>query len=201
MKREMRKKLEEVLNTPILPKAASSIDPLVTLEVIDEAERLFRYIHKKGYLVGRDGYQVALACLYHSCLVYGVPISCQELCEGHELKYHKVLGERKKIERAFNLDRVGGLDRVIPFVQRFLVSLGFSPDDEIWRKCLDVACSVDEVPGSSRIGAVALIYAVSRVLGVYGVTQKRLCRVSGVTEITLRKRYRELMKKNKEVFM
>jgi len=127
--------------------------------------------------------------VYASCRMGGVPRTLDEL--------HQATGVRKKeIGKSYGiLLRALGLrvppSRPADYVSRFCSELGLSPD--VRRQALRILREMDDADGSLSLSPVgtsaAAIYLASLACGERR-PQKMVAKVAGVSEVTLRNRFR-----------
>jgi transcription initiation factor TFIIB len=155
---------------------------------------LYRKAMKRGLIKGRSIEELVSAMLYITCRQYGVPRTLKEMAEVSR-------SPLKKIRRAyiFLLRRLEiKLAPADParYIPRFCSKLGLSA--EIREKAM-VILQDDDGTGMAKgwgpIGtAAAAIYIATVLSGEYR-TEKEIAKVAGTTEITIRDRYKELVKR------
>jgi len=155
---------------------------------------LYRKAMKRGLIKGRSIEELVSAMLYITCRQYGVPRTLKEMAAVSR-------SPLKKIRRAyiFLLRRLEiKLAPADParYIPRFCSKLGLSA--EIREKAM-VILQDDDGTGMAKgwgpIGtAAAAIYIATVLSGEYR-TEKEIAKVAGTTEITIRDRYKELVKR------
>jgi transcription initiation factor TFIIB len=155
---------------------------------------LYRKAMKHSLIKGRSIEELVSAMLYITCREYGVPRTLKEVAEVSR-------SSLKKIRRAyiFLLRKLGiKLAPADParYIPRFCSKLGLST--EIRERAM-VILKDDEGTGMAKgwgpIGtAAAAIYIATVLSGEYR-TEKEIAKVAGTTEITIRDRYKELVKR------
>ncbi len=155
----------------------------------EQAGFLCKKAVKKGLLRGRKISGVVAAAVYASCRMGGVPRTLEEL--------HLATGVRKKeIGKAYHiLLRELGL-RVPPanpvdYVSRFCSELGLGTN--VQRQARKILREMDDADGSLSLSPVgtsaAAIYLAALSCGDRR-PQKLVAKVAGVSEVTLRNRFR-----------
>jgi transcription initiation factor TFIIB len=163
-------------------------------ENIREASALmYRKCVERGLIRGRLIEAVVAGVIYAMCREYGVPRTLDEISELSNI-------EKKEIGRAYRLI-VRELGVRIPltdptqYVPRLCSALKLSgPSQE---KAIDVlrkAMGKRAISGSGPSGIAAAAVYIAASLGGERRTQKEVADVAGVTEVTIRNRYRELKK-------
>lgn len=162
----------------------------------EEAALLYRKCIEKGLIRGRMIESVVSAVIYAICRNRGIPRTLDELADASGIP-------KKEIGRTYRFV-VQELEIKIPltnpvyYVPRFATDLGASGEVqkvaiEILKKAMDKGL----VSGRGPTGvAAAAVYIASALVGERR-TQKEVADVAGVTEVTIRNRYRELKKELK----
>jgi len=166
-------------------------------ENIREASALlYRKCVEKGLIRGRLIESVVAAVLYGMCRKYGIPRTLDEIAEISGV-------EKKEIGRTYRFIS-DELHLKIPltnpnaYVPRFVAALKLSGKvQEKAAELLKKALRKGLISGRGPTGvAAAAVYIASAMVGERR-TQKEVAEVAGVTEVTIRNRYRELKKELK----
>ena len=163
-------------------------------ENIREASALlYRRCVEKGLIRGRQIESVVSAVIYAICRQYGVPRTLDEISEVAEIP-------KKEIGRTYRLI-TQELGLKVPltspqfYVSRFVTALRLSGETQKQAKeILDKAMEKGLVSGRGPMGVAAAAVYIASVLTGERRTQKEVADVAGVTEVTIRNRYRELKK-------
>ncbi|NUN11191.1 transcription initiation factor IIB [Candidatus Micrarchaeota archaeon] len=163
-------------------------------EVIREsAALLYRKCVEKGLIRGRQIESVVSAVIYAVCRQYGVPRTLDEISAIAEIP-------KKEIGRTFRLISQE-LTLKIPltnpqfYITRFVTALKLSGETQKKaQEILDQAIKKGLVSGRGPMGVAAAAVYIASVLVGERRTQKEVADVAGVTEVTIRNRYRELKK-------
>ncbi len=175
-----------------LNKIASKLD--LPKNVRETAAVVYRKAVDKGLIRGRSIEGVVAACIYAACRKCLVPRTLDEIAEAAMI-------DRKEIGRIyrFTLRELGiNLSPTTPidYIPRFCSALGLSKDVEI--KAIDIlnkAMNMQLTSGRGPTGvAAAAIYIASVLIGERR-TQQEISEVAGVTEVTIRNRYKEIAEK------
>lgn len=161
-------------------------------ESIREAAALtYRRAVEKGLIRGRLIESVVAAVVYATCRDYGIPRTLDEIAD--------IAGvEKKEIGRTYRFI-MHELGMKVPltdprqYISRFVAALKLGGKvQEIATKLLQKAIAKGLVSGRGPTGvAAAAVYIASAMVGERR-TQKEVAEVAGVTEVTIRNRYREL---------
>lgn len=180
-----------------LAQAMSELDRLadslnLPSYVREEAARLYRTAIEKGLVRGRSIESVIAATVYLACRELKIPRSLDEV-----VKYTRV--PRKDIARCYRLllrelgIKVSTADPS-DYITRIVSALGL-PGTVIRTatEILNMAREKGITGGKDPAGlAAAAVYIASEIQGIRK-TQKEIAYVAGVTEVTVRNRYKELM--------
>jgi len=159
----------------------------------ESAALLYRKAVKGELIRGRLIESVVAAVIYATCRMRGIPRTLDEIAKASGI-------EKKEIGRAYRFLKVE-LDIDVPltdpsqYVLKFATALKLGGDvqnDAI--KLIKKALKKGLISGRGPTGvAAAALYIASAMHGVKK-TQKEVADVAGVTEVTIRNRYRELKK-------
>ncbi|MCK4613965.1 MAG: transcription initiation factor IIB [Thermoplasmata archaeon] len=170
--------------------------------VKETAAVMHRQAVRKRLIIGRSTFGMATASVYAACRMCGVPRTIEEIAGVSQLNdtsktaRREVARSYRVLARALHL----GLETPTPFdfVDRLISKLELSRKVrsrviEILKIASDRGISVGKSPVSITAAA---IYIASREIGER-CRQKEIARAAGVTEVTVRNRYKELVKKLK----
>ncbi len=175
-----------------LRRVASFLDlPSV---VKDEAARIYNFVLQRGLVRGRSMESVIAACIYAACRSYNIPRTLDEISNASEV-------ERKEIGRTYRfIIRKIGL-KLIPsspkdYISRFGSTLHLSPKSQNEAlKILNKTEVAELTSGRGPAGIAAAALYVSALLNDEKKTQREVADVAGITEVTIRNRYKELLDK------
>ena len=161
-------------------------------QIIEKSSIIYREALKKGLVRGRSITYLILASLYLACRESETPRTLKEIARESGLK-------KKDIARCYRL-LVESFDIKVPrtnpikCVSRIASDVNIS--EGIKRRAIEILTS--EMGKSSSVGkdtmgmAAAAVYYAS-ILGGEPKTQGEIARVAGVTEVTIRNRYRSML--------
>ena len=162
--------------------------------VKEEAMTIYKEVHKRNLLRGRSINSMIAACLYFAIRKYKLTRTFQEILDESTEKPKDIRRCYQVILRELNL-KAPNTDPV-SLVPRFVVDLGL--DNQILSiatKIVKTYVSQFSSSGKDPKGIVGgAIYIACRLKGL-DFTQNRIAETVGVTEVTLRSRYKELKKK------
>ncbi len=161
--------------------------------VSEEASRIYTLAVQKGLVRGRSMESVVAGAVYAACRRHDVPRTLDELSEASEI-------EKKEVGRTYRfITRELGI-KILPsdpadYVPRFASSLNLSPEAQ--SKSVEIIEQAQEEELTSGRGptgiAAAALYVAALIKGEKK-TQREVADVAGVTEVTIRNRYKELLK-------
>ncbi|MBS3073267.1 transcription initiation factor IIB [Candidatus Pacearchaeota archaeon] len=162
--------------------------------VKEEASRIYNLVLQRGLVRGRSMESVVSACIYASCRSYNIPRTLDEISAASDV-------ERKEIGRTYRFI-IRKLDfKITPsnpkdYIARFSSTLHLTPkaqNDAI--KILKKAELSELTSGRGPAGIAAAALYLAALLNEEKKTQREVADVAGVTEVTIRNRYKELLDK------
>ncbi|MEK6842956.1 MAG: transcription initiation factor IIB [Candidatus Micrarchaeota archaeon] len=154
---------------------------------------LYRKCVEKGLIRGRQIESVVSAVIYAICRQYGIPRTLDEIAVIAEIP-------KKEIGRTYRLI-TQELELKVPltnprfYISRFVTALRLSGETQ--QKANDIlnqALKKGLISGRGPMGVAAAAVYIASVSTGERRTQKEVADVAGVTEVTIRNRYRELKK-------
>ena len=153
--------------------------------VRDEASRVYQFVLQRGLVRGRSMESVIAACIYAACRSYNIPRTLDVA--------------RKEIGRTYRfVVRKLGI-KVKPsspkdYISRFSSILHMSPHAQNEAiKILKKADISELTSGRGPAGIAAAALYVSALINDEKKTQREVADVAGITEVTIRNRYKELI--------
>ena len=158
----------------------------------DEASRIYNYVLQRGLVRGRSMESVIAACIYAACRSYNIPRTLDEIAGASDV-------ERKEIGRTYRFIVRKLKIKVTPsspkdYISRFASILHLTPksqNDAL--KILKKAEIVELTSGRGPAGIAAAALYVASLLNDEKRTQREVADVAGITEVTIRNRYKELI--------
>ena len=160
--------------------------------VRDEAARIYNFVLQRGLVRGRAMESVIAACLYMACRSYNIPRTLDEMATASDV-------ERKEIGRTYRfITRKLGIkikqSSPKDYISRFSSILKLSP--KVQNEALKILKKAEEVEltsgrGPAGISAAALY--VAALINDEKKTQREVADIAGITEVTIRNRYKELI--------
>ncbi len=166
-------------------------------KVKEDAAKLYREAAHKGLTRGRSIESVVAATIYAACRRQRLPCTLDDIAS---ILRSKEADAKREIARCYRL-LVRDLEIKIPviepeqFVSRIISNLGLP--DTLTAEAVQIVKLAKEkglTAGKDPSGlAAAAVYMAAMKHG-YRKTQKEIAQVAGVTEVTVRNRYKEILK-------
>ena len=162
--------------------------------VEEEASRIYTMAVQRGLVRGRSMESVIAACIYAACRTYNIPRTLDEIAATSDV-------ERKEIGRTYRFITRKLAINITPsnpkdYISRFSSVLHLSPkaqNDAL--KILKRAELSELTSGRGPAGIAAAALYVAALLNGEKRTQREVADVAGITEVTIRNRYKELIEK------
>lgn len=160
--------------------------------VEEESARIYTLAVQRGLVRGRSMESVVAGALYAACRRHEVPRTLDELSEASGI-------DKKEIGRTYRfITRELGI-KILPsnpadYVARFASSLKLSAATQSRAvEILEAAQTNELTSGRGPTGIAAAALYVSALIHGEKRTQREVADVAGVTEVTIRNRYKELL--------
>ncbi len=160
--------------------------------VEEESARIYTLAVQKGLVRGRSMESVVAGALYAACRRHDVPRTLDELSEASGI-------DKKEIGRTYRfvtreLDITILPSNPADYIARFSSALKLSPSTQSKSiEILEQAQSSELTSGRGPTGIAAAALYVSALIHGEKRTQREVADVAGVTEVTIRNRYKELL--------
>lgn len=177
-----------------LKRIASFLDVPKIAE--EDAAMIYRMAAEKGLVRGRSMESVVAGALYAACRRHGVPRTLDEISNAFPL-------DKKEIGKTYRFICRELRIRILPtspqdYIQRFASELKLNP--KTVSKSIDIikkANKLEITSGKGPMGIAAASLYVAALLSDEKKTQREVADIAGVTEVTIRNRYKELLEKLK----
>ena len=160
--------------------------------VEEEAARIYTLAVQRGLVRGRSMESVVAGSLYASCRRHDVPRTLEELSEASGI-------DKKEVGRTYRfVTRELGIT-ILPsnpadYIARFASSLKLSAETQSKSiEILEKAQKAELTSGRGPTGIAAAALYVATLIHGEKRTQREVADVAGVTEVTIRNRYKELL--------
>ena len=162
--------------------------------VEEEAAKIYTLAVQRGLVRGRSMESVVAGALYAACRRHEIPRTLDELSEASGI-------EKKEVGRTYRfITRELGI-RILPsnpvdYIPRFASALKLSAGTQSKSvEILEMAEAADLTSGTGPTGIAAASLYVAALTNDEKRTQREVADVAGVTEVTIRNRYKELFTK------
>jgi len=161
-------------------------------QVEEESARIYTRAVQRGLVRGRSMESVVAGSLYAACRRHDVPRTLDELSEASGM-------DKKEIGRTYRfVTRELGI-KILPsnpadYIARFASSLRLSAETQSKSiEILEMAQKNELTSGRGPTGIAAAALYVAALMHGEKRTQREVADVAGVTEVTIRNRYKELL--------
>jgi len=157
----------------------------------EEVAKLYEKALEKGLVRGRSIESIIAALVYSLCREYGTPRTLTEISQASGIEKRELGRTYRYISRKLNM-------RILPakafsYIPRFASMLGLS--DKIQVRATEIlkkSKKKDVISGKGPCGCAAAAIYIASVLEGERKTQREVADVVGVTEVTIRNRYKEM---------
>ena len=164
--------------------------------VREDGMRLYKDAFKNKLLRGRSINAMVAACLYFACRRKQIPRTLQEITNEASANAKDVRRSYTTLVREFNLKSPS--TNPISLIPRYINDLGLDSEiEQLTNKILTVYSSKFSISGKDPKGLSAGAIYLACKLKDRETTQQQIVELIGITEVTLRSRYKELKNKLK----
>ena len=179
--------------------ALSSLDRMSSTlglprNVRETAAMIYRKAVRRKFIRGRSIEGVSAAVLYAACRQCNVPRTLEEISKVANMSKKEIGRNYRNISRKLELKLLPTTPQ--DYISRFSSQLSLNSD--VQSKAIEIlkkAASEELTSGRGPTGLAAAALYISSVLCGERRTQREVAEVAGVTEVTIRNRYKELTKK------
>jgi len=161
--------------------------------VEEESARIYTMAVQRGLVRGRSMESVVAGALYAACRRHEVPRTLEELSEASGI-------DKKEVGRTYRfVTRELGI-RILPsnpvdYIARFASALNLNANTQSKAvEILEKAQKAELTSGRGPTGIAAASLYVAALMNNEKRTQREVADIAGVTEVTIRNRYKELLK-------
>ncbi len=158
----------------------------------ESAAKIYRSAVKNHLIRGRSIEGVAAASLYAACRMCKIPRTLQEISECARVDKKEIGRSYRFVASKLNLS--SNPTKATDYINRFTSELKLSPD--VARKANEIIILAERKGLTSGRGPTGVAAAAIYVASIYyreRRTQRDIARVSQVTEVTVRNRFKELI--------
>ena len=162
--------------------------------VKEEASRMYNVVLQRGLVRGRSMESVISACIYAACRTYNIPRTLDEIAATSEVERKEIGRTYRFITRKLNLNVNASNPK--DYISRFASVLHLSPKTQNDALRILKKAEISELTsGRGPAGIAAAALYVAALLNQEKRTQREVADVAGITEVTIRNRYKELLDK------
>lgn len=162
--------------------------------VRDEASRIYQFVLQRGLVRGRSMESVIAACVYAACRSYNIPRTLDEISSASEVERKEIGRTYRFIIRKINLKVKPSSPK--DYISRFSSTLHLSPRSQNEALNILKRAEVSELTsGRGPAGIAAAALYVAALINDEKKTQREVADVAGITEVTIRNRYKELLER------
>ncbi len=158
----------------------------------NEVFKLYKKTFNTHLLKGRSICGMISACIFYICKEYGVPRTLRDILKETSVNLEKIKKCYKILINRLNL-KTHSTNPVL-LIPKYIAELHLSPDVE--KKSIEVLTTY--LKNSTRSGinpkglCAGAIYLICKIKNLR-INQKAIAQIVGITEITLRSRYKEIV--------
>ncbi|MFH1501038.1 MAG: TFIIB-type zinc ribbon-containing protein [archaeon] len=160
--------------------------------VRDEASRVYNYVLQRGLVRGRSMESVIAACIYAACRSYNIPRTLDEIANASDVERKEIGRTYRFIVRKLNIKVTPSSPK--DYISRFASILHLSPKTQNEALRILKKADISELTsGRGPAGIAAAALYVAALMNDEKKTQREVADVAGITEVTIRNRYKELI--------
>lgn len=162
-------------------------------DIAEHAALIYRKALDQGLIRGRSIKSIAAASIYTACRLTRTPRSLNEIVEASNKNQKEVARCYGLIQRKFKMNMP--IDNPIKFVSNFASKAGLNQKTQnIAMDLLQKAKKRNATVGKGPTGIAAAALYIASIMNNEKNTQKNLASAAEVTEVTVRNRYKGLLK-------
>ena len=161
----------------------------------EQAYQLYEEAVKRDLCIGRDNESMLYACIYNACLQNNIPKTALEIAIHTDLKVKHILNAHKILNRKFSL--IAKIIEPAQLLPKYASALSLS------QKCMTRAEEILEkiknthvCSGKNPRSVAAAVLYIATIECEEPVTQRDIANQMQVTEVTIRRRYKEILQIN-----
>ena len=163
-------------------------------KIIEECSSIYRTAVERGLVRGRSMESIAAGIIYAVCRIHEFPRTLDEISEASQISKKDLGRTYRFVARELHL-RVSPSDPV-DYVGRFGGALKLSPKTETMSvEIIEKIKKAELNSGRGPMGLAAAALYVAALINGEKRTQREVADIAGVTEVTIRNRYKEIIEK------
>lgn len=162
----------------------------------EESGKIYTEAVQKNLVRGRSIESVVAGVVYAACRRQNIPRTLDEIAEASGIDKKEIGRSYRYITRELRIKILPS--NPVDYISRFATVLNYSPETQTRGvEILSQALSLELTSGRGPIGIAAAALYIAGLLEGERRTQRDISEVSGVTEVTIRNRYKEIISKLK----
>ena len=162
----------------------------------EEGKRIYRDAVQRNLVRGRSMEKVVAAALYAACRINDLPRTLDELSEASSIEKKEIGKTYRFITRELKIRMYPS--NPVDYIARFTCDLKLSPETQTKAvEILEMTQKKELTSGRGPTGIAAAALYIAALINGEKRTQREVADVAGVTEVTIRNRYKELINKLK----
>ncbi len=158
----------------------------------EESAKIYTEAVQRNLVRGRSIEAVMAGVIYASCRRHNIPRTLDEIANASGLDKKEVGRSYRYITRELKIKILP--NNPVDYISRFASVLKYSPQTQSKGiEILSKALNLDLTSGRGPIGIAAAALYIAGLLEGERRTQREISEVSGVTEVTIRNRYKEII--------
>ncbi len=160
-------------------------------DVMYDVQSMYEEVRMRGLTKYKQSEKVITALIYLVCRKRTIPLTLHKICDVLRTDYRSINKVYRYLLRKMNL-RVPPTTP-IEYVHKFGIEMRL-PKDTIKRaeKIIDIVNRTGAISGKGPAGVAAASICLASEMEDLETSQKEIAEISGVTQVTIRNRYREL---------
>ncbi|NQZ84219.1 MAG: hypothetical protein HRU03_00735 [Nanoarchaeales archaeon] len=160
----------------------------------EEAGKIYTEAVQKNLVRGRSIESVVAGVVYAACRRQNIPRTLDEIAEASGIDKKEIGRSYRYITRELRIKILPS--NPVDYISRFASVLKYGPETQSRAvEILSQALSLELTSGRGPIGIAAAALYIAGLLEGERRTQRDISDVSGVTEVTIRNRYKEIIQK------
>jgi len=158
----------------------------------EDAAKIYTEAVRRNLVRGRSIEAVVAGVVYAACRRHNIPRTLEEISEASGIDKKEIGRSYRYITRELKIKILPSSP--IDYISRFASVLKYSPKTQSRGiEILSKALNLDLTSGRGPIGIAAAALYIAGLLEGERRTQREISEVSGVTEVTIRNRYKEII--------
>ncbi|MCZ2808592.1 MAG: transcription initiation factor IIB [Candidatus Bathyarchaeota archaeon] len=160
-------------------------------DVVENAALIYRKALDAGLVRGRSIKSIAAAAIYAACRLTRTPRSLNSVVEASTRDRKEISRCYRLLQRELNITMP--IDEPVKYISKIASRVGLEQmTQNLAIDLLQKAKKVNAVVGKGPAGIAAAALYIASIMNGEKVTQKELAKAAGVTEVTVRNRYKGL---------